>query len=56
MDLGGTAPLGLIFEDRAFSWNKATSDKVSCGSDQKCSKELKNHSFPSVETMIVKLQ
>ena len=39
-----------------FSKNKATSNKVSYGSDQKCSKELKNHSFTSVETIVVKLQ
>ena len=39
-----------------FSKNKATSDKVSYGSGQKCSKELKNHSFTSVETTVVKLQ
>ena len=39
-----------------FSKNKATSDKVSHGSGQKCSKELKNHSFTSVETIVVKLQ
>ena len=39
-----------------FSKNKATSDKVSYGSGQKCSKELKNHSFTSVETIVVKLQ
>ena len=39
-----------------FSKNKATSDKVSYGSGQKCSKELKNHSFTSVETIAVKLQ
>ena len=39
-----------------FSKNKATSDKVSYGSGQKCSKELKNHSFTSVETIFVKLQ
>ena len=38
------------------SKNKATSDKVSYGSGQKCSKELKNHSFTSVETIVVKLQ
>ena len=38
-----------------FSKNKATSDKVSNGSDQKYSKELRNHSFISVETMVVKL-
>ena len=39
-----------------FSKNKATSDKVSYGSGQKCFKELKNHSFTSVETIVVKLQ
>ena len=39
-----------------FSKNKATLDKVSYGSGQKCSKELKNHSFTSVETIVVKLQ
>ena len=30
-------------------------NKVSYGSGQKCSKELKNHSFTSVETIVVKL-
>ena len=39
-----------------FSKNKATSDKVSYGFGQKCSKELKNHSFTSVETTVMKLQ
>ena len=39
-----------------FSKNKATSDKVSHGSGQKCSKELKNHSITLVETIVVKLQ
>ena len=39
-----------------FSQNKATVDKVSYGSGQKYSKELKNHSFTSVETIVVKLQ
>ena len=39
-----------------FSKNKATSDKVSHGSGQKCSKELKNHSFTLVETIVVKVQ
>ena len=39
-----------------FSKNKATSDKVFYGSEQKCSKELKNYSFTSVETIVVKLQ
>ena len=38
-----------------FSKNKATLDKVFDGFDQKSSKELKNHSFISVETMVVKL-
>ena len=39
-----------------FLKNKATLDQVSYGSGQKCSKELKNHNFPSVETIVVKLQ
>ena len=39
-----------------FSKNKVTSDKASYGSGQKCSKELKNHSFTSVEIIVVKLQ
>ena len=39
-----------------FSKNKATSDKVSYGSGQKCSKELENYNFTSVETIVVKLQ
>ena len=39
-----------------FSKNKATSDKVSYGSGQKCSKEFKNYSFTSLETIVVKLQ
>ena len=39
-----------------FPKNKATSDKVFYGSGQKCSKELKNHTFTSVETIVVKLQ
>ena len=30
--------------------------KEGYGSGQKCSKELKNHSFTSVETIVVKLQ
>ena len=38
-----------------FSNNKATLHKVANGSDWKCSKELKNHSFISVETMVLKL-
>ena len=55
---GGTAPLGLIFEDfvHFLKKKKAISDKVSYGSGQKCSKELKNHSFTSVDTIVVKLQ
>ena len=41
----------------AFSQkNKASLDKVSYGSGQKCSKELKNHSFTSAETNVVKLK
>ena len=41
----------------AFSQkNKATLDKVSYGSGQKCSKELRNHSFTSVEAIVVKVQ
>ena len=39
-----------------FSKNKATLDKVSYGSGQKCSKKHRNHSFTSVETLTVKLQ
>ena len=40
----------------AFSQkNKATFDKASYGSGQKCSKALKNHSFTSGETIAVKL-
>ena len=39
-----------------FSKNKPTSDKVSYGSGQKCSKELENYSFTSAETIVVKLQ
>ena len=39
-----------------FSKNKATLDKGSYGSGQKCSKELKNHSLPSVETIVMKIQ
>ena len=39
-----------------FSKNKATSDRVSYGSGQKCSKELENYTFTSVETIVVKLQ
>ena len=36
--------------------NKTTLDKVSYGSGQKCSKELKNHSFTLKESIVVKLQ
>ena len=39
-----------------FSKIKAHLGKVSYGSGQKCSKELKNHSFTSVEAIFVKLQ
>ena len=39
-----------------FSKNKATLDKETYGSGQKCSKELKNHIFTSVEAIYVKLQ
>ena len=39
-----------------FSKNKANWDTVSYGSGQKCSKELKNVSFTSVEAIVVKLQ
>ena len=39
-----------------FSNNKAALDKVSYGSGQKCSKELKNYRFTSVEPIVVKLQ
>ena len=39
-----------------FSKNKPNLDKVSYGSGQKCSTELKNHSFTSVEVIVVKLQ
>ena len=39
-----------------FSKNKATSGKIFYGSGHKCSKELKKHSFTSVETIVVKLQ
>ena len=39
-----------------FPKNKATLDKVSYGSGQKCSKELQKHSFISVEAIVVKLQ
>ena len=38
-----------------FSTNKATLDKKTYGSGQKCSKELKNHSFTSVEAIVFKV-
>ena len=38
-----------------FSNIKATLEKVSYGSGQKCSKEVKNHSFTLAETIVVKL-
>ena len=50
-------PWTLFFKTLCiFSKNKATLDKVSYGSGQKCSKELKNHSCTLVETTVVKLQ
>ena len=50
-------PWTLFFKTLCiFSKNKATSDKVSYGSGQKCFKELKTHSFTSVETIVVQLQ
>ena len=53
---GAQYPWALFLETLCiFSKNKATLDKVSYGSGQKCSKELKNHSFTSVETTVVKL-
>ena len=49
-------PWALFLKTRCiFSKNKATSDKVSYGSGQKCSKEPKNSGFTSVETIVVKL-
>ena len=52
-----TAPVDLIFFFKLciFSKNKATLDNLFHGSDQKCSKELKNHSFILVENKFVKL-
>ena len=41
---------------RIFSKNKAILGKVSRGSGQKCFMELGNHSFNSVEAIVVKLQ
>ena len=50
-------PLALFLKTLCiFSKNKATLDKVSHRSGQKCSKELKNHSFTLVKTIVVKLQ
>ena len=37
-----------------FSKHKATLNKISYGSGQKCSKGLKNHSFTSAEIIVVK--
>ena len=58
MTLKGVLHLWALFLKTLciFSKNKATSDKVSYGSGQKCSKELENYSFTSVETIVVKLQ
>ena len=54
---GYCTPGPYLWRFCAFSQKiKATSDKVSYGSGQKCSKELKNHSFNLVETIVVKLQ
>ena len=57
-DIKGVLHLWALFLKTLgiFSKNKATLDKVSYGSGQKYSKELKNHSFTSVETIVVKLQ
>ena len=53
----GNAPWTLFLKTLCiFSKNKATLHKVSHGSGQKCSKELKNHSFTSVGAIVVKLQ
>ena len=50
-------PLALFLKTLCiFSKNNVTLDKVSYGSGQKCSKDLKNHTFTSVETIVVKLQ
>ena len=46
----------LFLKTVHFLKNKATLDKVSYGSGQKYSKELKKHSFTSVKTIVVKLQ
>ena len=44
------------FSQKKKKKKKATLDKVSYGSGQKFSKELTNHSFTSVQTIVVKLQ
>ena len=50
-------PWALYLKDLCiFSKHKATLDKASYGSGQKCSKELKNHSFTSTDAIVVKLQ
>ena len=50
-------PWALVLETFCiFSKNKANLDKITYGSGQKCSKELKNHSFTSIEAIVVKLQ
>ena len=49
-------PWALFLKTFCFlSKNKAILDKVTYGSGQKCSKELKNYSFTSVEAIVVKL-
>ena len=54
---GVQQPWALFFKDLArFLKNNAILDNVSYGSGQKCSKEVKNHSFTSAETIVVKLQ
>ena len=52
----GYSPLGFIFGDFVLLLKKiATLDKVSYGSGQKRSKELKNQFYFSVKTIVVKL-
>ena len=52
---GGTVSWALFLKTLCiFSKNKATLDKVSYGSSQKCSKELKNHICTSLESIVVK--
>ena len=54
---GYSTPVPFFFKILSiFLKDKATLDKVSYGSGQKCSKELKNHSFTSVETIVAKLE